>query len=245
MSKQKEPVGSEEMTVGAMRVAGAVLGIIALGSSSGYAAGHFARPDLDAEVTAQPSITPSSPATPSMPVAVKSPKPNNTPALTARDLEFEAEEFTVEGHVTSKVAADVPQNWKETRPQDDEIRYTDPAGQRYIRIESGYNRTKSPAAAAYGRVLTLKESTKAENDLQVLSRKDDVMVNENGAKLDISTIGYTYIPELHRRYILVRWVALPRSDLAAVEIAVVGHPEDLPALRALLDRVTKTVARSD
>ena len=231
--------------MGVVRVAGAVLGIIALGSSSGYAAGHFAQPDLNAEVTPQPDITPSSPGTPDVPVVVKTPKQNATPALVVRDLKFEAQEFTVQGHVTSTVGADVPWNWKETRPQDDEIRYTDPAGQRYIRIESGYNRTKSPAAAAYGRVLILKESTKAENALQVLSRKDGIMVNENGAKLDISTIGYTYIPELYVRYILVRWVALPGSDKAAAEIAVVGQPKDLPALRALLDRVTKTIARSD
>jgi hypothetical protein len=234
--------------VGAVRMIGAVLGIVVLGSASGYAAGHFALPEqVDGRHSPDPAQSPTPVVTPG-PKTKRTAPPNNEPALRVEDIDYREQQFAVEADVRATVKAEVPKGWRGYLQQNgDEWKFTKMGvDRRFIRIRSGYNLYATPAQAAKSEIQRVTGWTPYEADLKMAPPKDGTMVGEDGQKRTYSTVSYTFISEDQgERLVIVRFVALPGSEFSAVELGVGGLPKDLKALTSVLDRATKTVIRND
>jgi hypothetical protein len=94
------------------------------------------------------------------------------------------------------------------------------------------------------RVAELKQGNPAA-ELKIISQQSGTATHDDGTPLTYSTLIYSYIPGDTTRYVIVRWVALAKSGLAAVEMTSTGLPQDRPALLSVLQRATKSVVRTD
>jgi hypothetical protein len=223
-----------------------LLGATLLGGAGGYGLGLLSSPALAAstgvaaplEATRSPSATPS-------PVAVKTPKPDDTPPLVASDLTYKTREFTAVAAMTSKISVLVPRNWRMTQPYPQiEARFTDPTTKRWIRVEAGFTVQRAPADSMAARVAELKQGD-PDMGLKIISQQSGTATHADGTPLTYSTLTFSYIPGDTTRYVIVRWVALDKSGLAAVEMTSTGLPQDRPALVSVLQRATESVVRTD
>ncbi|WP_432942963.1 hypothetical protein ACQPXM_38745 [Kribbella sp. CA-253562] len=232
------------------RRAGAVLlsaGLVVItlaGGAGGYGIGHLTQPKAQPSGSAAPLHPGEGAGTPTPVEPLNTAEPDPTPALRRGELRYKEREFVAEQTVRSRVTAEVPRNWGMTQPDPPkEVRYTDPAGRRYVRIEAGFTIERSPRASMEQRVLVLANTPRRE-DLQILSKK----VAEDGRT---ATLTYTFIPTRTNarpqalRYVVVRWVALDDSGNTAVEISSSGLIQDKDATWAVLERASDTVTRSD
>jgi hypothetical protein len=217
-----------------------------LGGAGGYGLGLLSSPAVAAsngvaaplEGTRSPSATPS-------PVEVKTPKPDDTPPLVASDLTYKTRQFTAVAAATSKISVAVPKDWRMTQPYPQiEARFTDPTTKRWIRVEAGFTVRRPPAESMAARVAELKQVDPTEA-LKIISEQSGTATHDDGTPLTYSTLIYSYIPVDTTRYVIVRWVALDKSGLAAVEMTSTGLPQDRPALLAVLQHATESVVRTD
>jgi hypothetical protein len=225
-----------------------LLGATLLGGAGGYGLGLLTSPAAAASkgVAAPLEATrSSSTTTPPPPVQVKTPKPDNTPPLVESDLTYRTREFTAVAAVTSKISVKVPRDWRMTQPYPQiEARFTDPTTKRWIRVESGFTVRRPPAESMAARVAELKQVDPAEA-LKIISEQSGTGTHDDGTPLTYSTLIYSYIPVDTTRYVIVRWVALDKSGLAAVEMTSTGLPQDRPALSSVLQHATESVVRTD
>jgi hypothetical protein len=220
-----------------------LLGATLLGGAGGYGLGLLTSPAVAASngVAAPLEATSTTPP----PVQLKTPKPDNTPPLVASDLTYKAREFTAVAAVTSKISVRVPRNWRMTQPYPQiEARFTDPTTKRWIRVEAGFTVRRAPAESMAARVAELKQGNPAVG-LKIISQESGAATHDDGTPLTYSTLTYSYIPGDTTRYVIVRWVALDKSGMAAVEMTSTGLPQDRPALLSVLQRATESVVRTD
>jgi hypothetical protein len=227
-----------------------LLGATLLGGAGGYGLGLLTGPaaaaskGVAAPLEATRSTSTTSPPPPP-PVQVKTPKPDNTPPLVERDLTYLTREFTAVAAVTSKISVAVPKNWRMTQPNPQiEARFTDPTTKRWIRVEAGFTVRRPTAESMAARVAELKQGNPAA-ELKIISQQSGTATHDDGTPLTYSTLIYSYIPGDTTRYVIVRWVTLAKSGLAAVEMTSTGLPQDRPALLSVLQRATKSVVRTD
>jgi len=143
--------------------------------------------------------------------------------LQADSLQYTAQTF---GTDRAPVTAEVPATWKATQ-DGQRPRFLDPTGVWQIRFDTRGS-SKSPERQVSDRERSIKEA-----QLNVLSR-------DNG------TLVYTYVDETRGpRMGLSRWVSTDNGESSAVEITVGGRPQDEAALRAVLERATKTLQLPD
>ncbi|MFI6829240.1 hypothetical protein ACIBG5_19255 [Kribbella sp. NPDC050241] len=224
-------------TVGALLGSGLVV-ITALGGAGGYGIGLLigeAQPAVASGAAAPlgTSVTPTAP--------MRTPKPDNRPALQAADLSYRTRSFTAELVVKSHVSAKVPYNWRITRPDPPNYaRFTDPTSKRWIRIEAGFTISRPPAASMAARI----------KDLNALDKNQLLKIVSQQVEDDQATLAYTYLPPESQssegviRYVIVRWVA-DDSGLCAIEMSSTGLPQDKDALLDVLDHASKSVVRRD
>ncbi|WP_425827832.1 hypothetical protein [Kribbella sp. DT2] len=232
------------------RLAGGVLlsaGLVVItlaGGAGGYGLGHLTEPRDQPTASAAP-LRPSAEVTPTptepLNIAVKDP----TRALKKSELRYKERGFVAEKTVRSQVTVEVPRNWPMTLadPQD-EARFTDPTGRRFVRVEAGFTIERLPKESMDVRVAQLADTPHHE-DLQIVS----TVVADDGRS---ATLSYTWVPTQTRphvpqslRHVMVRWVALDDTGNCAVEIGVGGLAQDKDGLLAVLERATETVTRSD
>jgi hypothetical protein len=226
--------------VGGVLLSAGLVVITLAGGAGGYGLGHLTEPRDQPTGSAAP-LRPSAEITPTptepLNIAVKDP----TAALKKSELQYKEREFVAEKTVRSQVTVYVPKNWHMTLSADpqNEARFTDPTGRRFVRVQAGFTIERPPAASMAERIGQL-EGTPYRQDLQVVSQR--VAEDKRSA-----TLTYTYIPDPERilRYVVVRWVALDDSGNCAVEIAVSGLNQDKEAIPAVLERATDNVTRSD
>jgi hypothetical protein len=233
--------------IGRALLGSGLLAVTVLGGAGGYGIGLFTSAASEAAGRAVPlgSVTPtagpSSPTTPATPENPRrTPVPDNSEPLQADDLSYQTREFDTEGTVRSRVTAKVPRNWWMTQPDPKkEARFTDPTAKRWVRIESGFTRTRPPATSMAIRLAQL-EALPAEQTLTILSQKV-------APSTRMATLTYTYIPKETGtlRYVIVRWLALDESDDVAVEMTSTGLPQDKAALLDVLEHATDSVTRTD
>jgi hypothetical protein len=224
-----------------------LLGAALLGGAGGYGLGLLTGPAAAASkgVAAPLEATRSTSTTTPSPVGVKTPRPDNTPPLLASDLTYRTREFTAVAAVTSKISVRVPENWRMTQPYPQiEARFTDATTKRWIRVESGFTVRRPPAESMAARVAELKQGEPAVT-LKIISQQSGTATHDDGTPLTYSTLTYSYIPGDTTRYVIVRWVALDKSGLAAVEMTSTGLPQDRPALLSVLQHATESVVRTD
>lgn len=226
--------------VGRALLGSGLLAVTLLGGAGGYGIGWLTS-SVAADSTgnaapltaASPSTPPSSPIEPP-----KTPKPDNSPPLLAENLTYRTRAFFAENTVRSRVTLKVPGNWKMTQPDpQDEARFTDPTGKRWIRIEAGFTITRPPSDSMAARIALLK-SVPSSQALKILSQQVD-------PKARTATLTYTYVPDLTLRYVVVRWAALDSSGNVAVEMSSTGLSQDRAAVVAVLDHATTSVTRAD
>jgi hypothetical protein len=225
-----------------------LLAITALGGAGGYGVGLLTAVERSDAATgaAAPlgSLRPSTPspsATPSPPEQWRTVVPDNSPALDAGDLRYKTRTATVRYVYESRVSARVPANWSATQPDPPRtVRFTDPTGKRWLRIEAGFTIQRAPAASMQARIVELNRLPKAQMLKYVSSTVDG----------NYATLAYTYVPPESLapvatvRYVIVRWVA-DDSGLCAVEMSSTGLPQDKEALMTVLDKAAASVVRRD
>ncbi|HEY0692756.1 MAG TPA: hypothetical protein VGD71_27415 [Kribbella sp.] len=225
-----------------------LLGATLLGGAGGYGLGLLTGPAVAASkgIAAPLEVAKSaSTPTPPPPVQVKTPKPDNTPPLVESNLTYRTREFVAVAAVTSKISVRVPKNWQMTQPYPKiEARFTDSTTKRWIRLEAGFTVRRPPAESMAARVAELKQGDPAVA-LKIISQQSGTAIHDAGTPLSYSTLIYSYIPGDSTRYVIVRWVALDKSGLAAVEMASTGLPQDRSALLAVLQHATESVVRTD
>jgi hypothetical protein len=233
--------------IGRALLSAGLLGATLLGGAGGYGVGLLTSPataaskGVAAPLEARSTTTPTAP----VPVQVKTPEPDNTPPLIESDLTYQTREFRAVAAVTSKISVRVPRDWRMTQPYPQiEARFTDPTAKRWIRIESGFTVRRHPAESMAARVAELKQVDPAEA-LKIISEQSGTATRDDGTPLTYSTLVYSYVPGDTTRYVIVRWVALDKSGLAAVEMSSTGLPQDRPALLSVLQHATESVVRTD
>jgi hypothetical protein len=221
-----------------------LLAATVLGGAGGYGIGLLTSAASEDAGRAVPlsSVTPTSdPSTPAVPVKQRrTPAPDDTLALQADDLSYQTREFDTEGTMRSRITAKVPRNWWLTQPDPKkEGRFTDPTSKRWIRIESGFTRTRPPAASMAVRLAQLK-ALPADQTLTIISQQGDPTTR-------IATLTYTYIPTdaASLRYVVVRWLAIGDSDDVAVEMTSTGLLQDKAAVIDVLAHATDSATRTD
>ncbi|MET7282156.1 hypothetical protein ABZS29_28255 [Kribbella sp. NPDC005582] len=143
--------------------------------------------------------------------------------LQADSLQYTAQTF---GTDRAPVTAEVPATWKATQ-DGQRPRFMDPTGVWQIRFDTRGS-SKSPERQVSDRERSIKEK-----QLNVLSR-------DNG------TLVYTYVDDTRGpRMGLSHWISTDNGESSALEITVGGRPQDEAALRAVLDRATKTLQLPD
>jgi hypothetical protein len=234
------------------RLVALVAGVAVIGALGGYAAGRLTQPGPGAGGTpepmaAAPSVPSAPPTTPALPK--KTPVPDETSALDPDELSYRTVEFSVNKppHPPVRVNVRVPTDWKIQRnpAYTDEVRYVDPTGKRWIRIESGFLIERPPIDSMNILVGNLRSSQPFENDLRLLSQTHGPLTGRDGDSRNIATLAYTYIPNQSVRSVLVRWIGFGAPGNVAVEMSVTGLPQDDPALREVLERASASVLRFD
>jgi hypothetical protein len=234
------------------RLVALVAGLAVVGALGGYVSGRLTQPGPGAGGTpepmaAAPSVPSAPPTTPALPK--KTPVPDETPALDPGELSYRTVGFgvTKPPHPPVRVNVQVPADWKIQRnpAYPDEVRYVDPTGKRWIRIESGFLIERSPIDSLNILVGNLRSSQPFENDLRLRSPTHGPLTGRNGDSRNIATLAYTYIPNQSVRSVLVRWIGFGAPGNVAVEMSVTGLPQDDPALREVLERASATVLRFD
>jgi hypothetical protein len=233
--------------IGRALLGSGLLAITVLGGAGGYGIGLVTSAASENSGRAMPlgSVTPtSSPSpsdTPSTPVMTRrTPAPDTTKPMKADELSYKTREFDTEGTVRSRITAKVPRNWRMTQPDPKiEARFTDPTALRWIRIESGFTRTRPPAVSMALRITQI-EDLSADQTLTILDHKVDPSTR-------VATLTYTYLPKEKTtlQLVVVRWLALGASDDVAVEMSSVGLPQDEPAVLDVLEHATDSVTRTD
>jgi hypothetical protein len=236
-----------------LRIASALLGAAVIGIAGGFGVGMASMPGpadvlgkalgkaTASGIDAAPLGTDDSP---SPGVVKKTPVPDPTEPLVARDLDYRTRTFIADRAVRSKVSLDIPKGWDFTQPEADEGRFTDPLRKRWIRAEAGFLPQRPTADSLAERIRQLKAVDPAQ-DLTIISEQSGHAVHTDGTRLTYSTLVYTYIPLDVRRYVMVRWISFGKPDLAAVEMSTTGLPKDREALESVLQRATQTVTRTD
>lgn len=220
---------------------------VALGVTGGYLTGDYLdRPLPSASGAASPLGDPTTPSsTPSEPsLPVKTPIPSNVPALET-GLEYQRHIFTVTPKGQQiQLAIEVPDGWDLTRSTKapGEVKFLDPLKERGVRVESDEPPTLTPAAAMAQLVIDLRASQAPENGLTVLSQTtEQIDGDDDGEPRTVSTLIYTFIPGQTVRYVIVRWIAMPGSDLTSVEMSITGLPQDADGLAEVLRTATTSV----
>ncbi|MDX6236023.1 MAG: hypothetical protein QOG10_838 [Kribbellaceae bacterium] len=223
-----------------------LLGATLLGGAGGYSLGLLTGPAVATSKGAAAPLEATRPtSTTPPPVQVKTPKPDDTPPLVASDLTYTTRRFTAVAAVTSKVSVRVPRNWRMTQPYPQiEARFTDPTTKRWIRVEAGFTVRRAPTESMAARVAELKQGDPVVG-LKIISQQSGTATRDDGTPLTYSTLTYSYIPGDTTRYVIVRWVALDKSGMAAVEMTSTGLQQDRPALLSVLQHATDSVVRTD
>ena len=240
------------MAVSAPLLVGAVAGTAVLAVIAGSVAGRITQP-----APATPAGSPAPLVTDAMPTSSptsgplpkKTPVPDPAEAMDPDELSFRRETFQVtkQPHPPATVSLHIPAGWRLTpQASSDEVRFTDPAGKRWIRVESGFAVERPPADSMSILVTNLRTSQPPENALTILSRRSGQLSDRDGDGVrNISTLEYTYIPNQSVRYVFVRWIGFGPAGDAAVEMSVTGLPQDSKALAEVLANASSTVERTD
>ncbi|MEU0091312.1 hypothetical protein [Kribbella sp. NPDC006257] len=234
--------------IGRALLGSGLLAVTVLGGAGGYGIGLMTSAASENAGGAVPLgwVTPATDpsSTPSVPVAPrKTPKPDHTEPMQADELSYRTREFDTEKNVRSHITVKVPRNWWMTQPDPKLLgRFTDPTGKRWLRVESGFTRTRPPADSMALRMEQLRDLPPSQT-LTFLSHDVDPVTKA-------ATLAYTYIPPIPPdsetlRYVIVRWVVLDSSGFVGVEMSSTGLPQDKAALLDVLDHATKSVTRSD
>ncbi len=240
------------MAVTTTRLVAVVVGVGIVGVAAGAGAGLLTQEDprtgtgpvLPMAAAPTPVTTPST-----TPIARKTPVPDDEPALDTTDLGYRTVDFrlTKAPHDPVRIRLRVPQGWKYQRIEDetDQIRYVDPTGKRWIRIESGFLVERPPVESMNELVTTLRTGVAPENDLRIEGRDVKALTGEDGDSRNVATVRYSYIPNQRRLQVIVRWVGYGVPGNVAVELSVTGLPQDEQALAEIMERASETVQRSD
>ncbi|GAA1679407.1 hypothetical protein GCM10009745_24090 [Kribbella yunnanensis] len=229
-------------------LASGLMAMIAIGGAGGYGVGWLTALDRSISATgkAMPlgqikAATPPSPTPTPDSTDPRIPIPDNSKPLRADDLTYRSRTFTVQGTLKSVVTLDLPDDWayiEQDPPKN--ARFNEPLGKRWVRIEAGFPETRPPAASMAARVKKLLGLPKNQH-VEILSQVDDG---------NTATLTYKYVPgrdlspNAILRYGFIRWVAADSGDVM-VEIAVTGLPQDVAALRDILDHASESVERRD
>lgn len=239
---------------------GAVIGVTVLSGAAGFAGGKLSTPaelhpkpvtsDPLAAVPTLPSTSPT-PSTPTPPPSTRTPVPDNTKALRLADLTFHEVKASLQlpkdPPVTSDVTAQVPEGWEYTATEghSDWAIYREPGNRRWVRIESGFTVRRATTASMAERIDKLS-ALSSDQQLKILSNVTRVEKGDDGQERTFSTLVYTYLPPqgVSTKYVIVRWVGFGDGQ-SAVEMAVVGLPQDSVALEGVLDKAALSVTRED
>lgn len=242
------------MAVSVARLVGAVTATAVLGAVAGFAAGRMTQP-APASSAGSPGplvagAMPTVAVTPSPAPPGKTPVPDPAEALDPDGLGFRRHTFQVTRppHRPVTVSLDIPDDWRlgTQRDHPDEVRFTDPTGKRWIRIESGFAVERPPADSMSILVTNLRGSQPAQNAFTILSRRSGSLAGRDGGEIrNVSTLVYTYVPAQTTRYVSVRWIGFGPDGDAAVEMSVTGLPQDAKALNEILERASTSVERKD
>jgi hypothetical protein len=233
------------------RLVAAVAGTAVLGAVAGFGAGRLTQsePGLDNASPAPMAAAPMVPSPSPPPLPKKTPVPDGTSKLDPDELSYHTVEFQVTKmpHPPVRVTLRVPDGWKMSRPREstDEVKFTDPTGKRWIRVESGFLIESSPAASMDILRRNLLASQPPENDLRILSQRPGSLTGRDGEPRNIATLDYTYIPNQSVRHVLVRWIGFGATGDVAVEMTVTGLPQDTDGLLEILRRASESVERHD
>jgi hypothetical protein len=232
-----------------------LVGLLVLAVAAGVAGGYFtgdrlgqpvAVPSGQASPLGQaPAPTSPTPTGPTLPV--KTPVPSNVAPLPVGQ-EYQERNFTVTPAGQSvQLSIKVPIRWKlkHTAGNPAEVRYLDDLQERAVRIESDEPPALTPEGARNSLLIRLRQSQPPENNLRVVSRTTGVITGNDGQPRTVATLVYTYIPQQTTRYVIVRWIAMPGSELVSVEMSVTGLPQDAPGLQEVLRVATESVQESN
>jgi hypothetical protein len=240
------------LAAGVPRLVGAVAATAVVALAGGFAVGRLTEPaPANPAGSPGPLVTEAmpSPSRPSPTVPKKTPVPDPAERLDPDDLAFVRQTFTVtkSPHPAATVTLHVPEGWQLSRPGGtDEVRFTDPARKRWIRVESGFAVERPPADSMSILITNLRGSQPYENAFTMLARTTGQQPSRDGEGLrNLATLEYTYIPHQSIRHVFVRWVGFGEGGDAAVEMSVTGLQQDRAALEKVLERASATVERTD
>jgi hypothetical protein len=233
-----------------MKTAALASGVVLLGlvgAAGGYAVGDLTQSSTAIANNEFPSGDDSLPAGyPSdPPLPKKTPEPYSLAPLTADELKFRTQSFTVHDDSGARLPLSIkmPRGWQLTRdpkaPR--EVKFLDPLKERAVRVESALPPPALSTADSMNQLLAnLKSSQPYENDLQILSQTDEQIATDGEART-VSTLTYTYIPKKTLRYVIVRWISTGDNDTSTVEMSVTGLPQDAAGLHAVLLEASRSV----
>ena len=226
---------------------GLLLLAVALGVTGGYFTGGYLDtplPTASGDAAPLGEVSPSEP-----PLPVKTPVPNNLPALQVNELEFRKQTFTVhqESLPPVRLSVQVPDSWEKSvsKKAPGEVKFLDSLHERGVRVESGFRVELTPTQQRDRLIAQLKSSLPYEDDFQIVSQTDDDITGSDGQSRPISTLIYSYIPTQTVRYVMVRWVATAGDGLANVEMSITGLPQDAKALTLVADEAARSVTPED
>ena len=240
------------MAVTTTRLVVLVIGVGIVGVAAGVGAGLATQqaPRTGTGPVLPMAAAPSAVTTPSAtPVARKTPVPDDEPALDPDDLRYRSVDFdlTKPPYDPVRVALQVPQGWtyRKDPGETDQIRYVDPTGKRWLRIQSGFLIERPPVDSMNQLVSTLKAGVPPENDLRIEPPSAATITGVDGDSRSIATVAYSYIPNERQLQVIVRWVGFGALGNVAVEMSITGLPQDEPALTEIMERASTTVERFD
>lgn len=228
--------------VGRALLGSGLLAVTLLGGAGGYGLGLVTTDQqASAGTTAAPLPGGPSSTSPSTPPATPLPKlvPDDSEPLRAEDIRYRTHTFTVTSVVKSRVSVRVPSSWEQLLldpPKD--MKFNEPERKRAVRVQGGFEITRSPAASLAARIALFK-ALSADKMVTVRSHEVDAETND-------ATLIYNYAdPQSNTLKLgMIRWVANDEG-LCILEIAVTGLPQDEDALADILDHASESATRSD
>jgi hypothetical protein len=220
----------------------AAAGLLTVGAVAGL---FLIRPadSTAAPETGPPPPQPTSSRTPSQPPHPGEPVRRAEPPLTTAGLSYAVRSWG-DPKTELGVLVPIPSTWTTTRLSTFESRFTSPNGLWTLRV-NGVIGTPQPRAAVVTKRLG---ELRAAPDFRLVSHTEGSVKATNpvfaGVTFQQTTLTYTHTdPARGTRLVVNRFVTIDDATSTAFEVAAAGRPQDLPALRAITDKVTTGYAR--
>lgn len=201
----------------------AIVALLAAGVVGGFAAAAYvAEPDTTGVPSPVAAEDPNAPADPPVPLQADPTEPALKPGLDMVDV-------TV-GSGRNAFVFPAPAGWDRGEPSSNEVKYKVPGypGNTFVlRVEQVKSQHETIPDIVEDTFVELGQNPDFE-DFQLTKRTHD-------------SLEFNYLYEGFRRFGIIVWLDISRSDQAEAEIAVTGREKDLPGMQDLIVKVIRGI----